>query len=96
MCYSRLKLSWKVYEFKPLLMGELENISEKFHDGYFVDLFVRQSNGRGLHSSTFQLNVSDSRGTEGACRGYLEGDLGVLTCIRGRLGVCFCVKNGSG
>ena len=29
---------------------------------------------RGLHSSTFQLNLSAFRGIGGAFRGYLEGD----------------------
>ena len=30
--------------------------------------------GRGLHSSTFQLNSSVFRGIRGAFRGYVEGD----------------------
>ena len=30
------------------LMGELEGISEKMHNGYFVDLFVRKSNSNAI------------------------------------------------
>ena len=30
------------------MMDELESISEKVHDGYFVDLFVRKSNGNAI------------------------------------------------
>jgi len=33
--------------------------------------------GRGLHSSTFQLNLSASRGIGEAFRGRFEGDQGV-------------------
>ena len=39
--------------------------------------------GRGLHSSTFQLNLSVFYGIGGACRGYLAR-------IKGVFGVCGC------
>ena len=48
--------------------------------------------GRGLHSSTFRLNVSSLCGIRGAFRGCLGGVYGVLWGIRGYQGasrVCF-------
>jgi N-terminal acetyltransferase B complex catalytic subunit len=30
------------------LMGELEEVTERAHDGYFVDLFVRESNALAI------------------------------------------------
>ena len=42
---------------------------------------------RGLHSSTFQLNLSAFHVIGGAFRGYLEGAKGVLGGSRGCLGV---------
>jgi len=48
--------------------------------------------GRGLHSSTFRLNVSALCGIGGAFRGYLGGVYGVSGSVWG----IFCVRNGSG
>jgi len=48
--------------------------------------------GRGLHSSSFQLNVSASCGIEGASMGYSDGDYGVLGGIRGCFGCIVCQK----
>jgi len=50
---------------------------------------------RGLHSSTFQLNVRTFYGIGGAFRGYLGGVYevsGVSGGVRG----CSCFRNGSG
>jgi hypothetical protein len=44
---------------------------------------------RGLHSSTFRLNVSAFCGTEGTCKGCLCGGSGGL---RGCLGCISCQK----
>ena len=45
--------------------------------------------GRGLHSSSFQLNFSRLLGIRAACRGCLEDDQGVLGGSRGRLRAVF-------
>jgi len=45
--------------------------------------------GRGLHSSTLQLNLSTFCVTEGAVRGCFGGFLGV---VKGFLGVLLCQK----
>jgi len=42
---------------------------------------------RGLHSSTFQLNLSASCGIGGACRRCLQGVQGVSRVIQGVSGV---------
>ena len=42
--------------------------------------------GRGLHSSTFQLNVSALRGIGGAFKGCSGGVRGVRGCFLGRNG----------
>ena len=47
--------------------------------------------GRGLHSSTLQLNLSAFYVTGGTVRGCFRGWYGVLRVFR----VCFCVRNGS-
>lgn len=31
------------------LMGILEDLTEKMHNGYYVDLFVRKSNGAAIN-----------------------------------------------
>ena len=47
---------------------------------------------RGLHSSTFQLNVNAFCGTGGVLMGLFLGLLGVFGGVQG----VFCVRNGSG
>jgi hypothetical protein len=54
--------------------------------------------GRGLHSSTFRLNVSAFCGIGGAIGGYqgvVEAVLGALMGCSGCI-LCICVRNGSG
>ena len=48
--------------------------------------------GRGLHSSTFRLNVSAFCGIRGACWGCLGGDQDVSGGMRGCLGCILCQK----
>mmetsp|Transcript_25400 Transcript_25400/g.40614 ORF Transcript_25400/g.40614 Transcript_25400/m.40614 type:complete len:175 (+) Transcript_25400:186-710(+) len=54
------------------LMGELEGISEKMHDGFFVDLFVRKSNSnaitmyQGLGYTVFRTVLNYYAGQEDA------------------------------
>ena len=48
--------------------------------------------GRGLHSSTFRINVSAFYGKGGACRGCLGGVSGVAGDIRRYLGYTLCQK----
>jgi hypothetical protein len=48
--------------------------------------------GRGLHSSTFRLNVSAVCGIGGAFRCCLRGERGVSGGIRGCLGYISCQK----
>ena len=55
----------------------------------------RRPVARGLHSSTFRLNVSAFCGIGGVSRGCLEGVWEVMGVIRGCLGL-FCVRNRSG
>jgi len=55
----------------------------------------RRCGGRGLHSFTFQNNVSAFRGIGGVFRGRLGGVLQMLGVLRGVWGVP-CVRNGSG
>jgi len=45
--------------------------------------------GRGLHSSTFRLNVSALCGIRGAFRGCLRGWVGGVREYDGLRGVCF-------
>ena len=66
MCQSRLKLSCEVHECKPLVCGIFYFLSaQAIINLACVHKDVRQMVGRGLHSSTFQLNVSASCGTWG-------------------------------
>jgi hypothetical protein len=53
------------------------------------------ASGRGLHSSTYQLNVSASCGIGGACRGCLGGVSRCKGALRGVQGV-YLFSNGSG
>jgi hypothetical protein len=46
--------------------------------------------GRGLHSSTFRLNVSAFCGLGGACRGCIRGLQEVSRDSRGCLGCVLC------
>ena len=67
------------------MMDELESISEKVHDGYFVDLFVRKSNVNaiamyeGLGYTVYRevLDYYSGRRTrttcERRCRAYADG-----------------------
>jgi hypothetical protein len=48
--------------------------------------------GRGLHSSTFRLNVSAFSGIGGVFRGYVGGVWVVSAVIRGCLGCILCHK----
>ena len=48
--------------------------------------------GRGLHSSTSQLNLSAFRGIGGALRGCVRGVQEVSGGIRGYLGYVLCQK----
>jgi len=48
--------------------------------------------GRGLHSSSFRLNVSGFFGIGVEFKGYLEGVDGVLGGITGCLGCSLCQK----
>ena len=66
-----LKLSSKVNECKPLRVGDAAGRVEAGGAGV-GDGAV----GRGLHSSTFRLNVSAFCEIGGACRGCLGGCLG--------------------
>ena len=52
---------------------------------------IDRLHGRGLHSSTFRLNVSAFCGIGEGCLGGVSGVFGGM---RGKLGV-FCVRNGS-
>jgi len=52
----------------------------------------KMSRGRGLHSSTFRLNVSDFCGTGGAFEGCSGGVYGVLGGIGGCIGCIMCQK----
>jgi hypothetical protein len=54
--------------------------------------FDESLRGRGLHSSTFQLNLSAFYVTGVAVRGCFGGVKGVIKGNRGVLGVLFCQK----
>jgi len=74
-------LSFEVKECKPLA------------DGAIVGSGVLElAAGRGLHSSTFQLNLSALYGIGGARRGCVARVKGVFRVCR----VFFCVRHGSG
>jgi len=52
MCQTRLKLNREVNECKPLEVGSIEGI---------INAISPALTGRGLHSSTSQLNLSRVR-----------------------------------
>ena len=86
MWTEELKLSWNRKECKPLTCG--------VRDGDLIMVLTRQAGaggggggggGRGLHSSTFQLNLSALYGIGGARRGcaaHAKGVCRVLYCAR--------------
>jgi hypothetical protein len=77
---------------------QLSNFAFKFNfrrytkEGYYIGREVAAGDpehGRGLHSFTFQLNVSASYGIGGAFRGYFGGVYEVSGGVRGCLGCAF-------
>jgi len=69
------------------------NLREHFeiNGGSEVVMVLELLSGRGLHSSTLQLNLSAFCVTGAALRGCFGDVKGVVGGIR----VCFCVRNGS-
>ena len=69
-----LKLSSNVNQYKPLIRGNrlLEDAGMRLLAGRRYALLG--VNGRGLHLSTFRLNVSTFCGIGGALRGCVGGD----------------------
>jgi hypothetical protein len=72
------------------------SVSPCREDGQRMDLrFLKKESekrleyGQGLHSSTFQLNVSALSGIEGAYRGDFGGCLGGVKGYQGVWRVCF-------
>ena len=53
---------------------------------------MREALGRGLHSSTFRLNISAFYGIGGECRGCLESVKEELRGNRGSSGYILCWK----
>ena len=68
VCQARLKLSSKVNECKPLVNGFTAWSTEDYR-GDGVQCNVERLTGRGLHSSTFQLNLSALYGIGGVRKG---------------------------
>ena len=60
LCQKRLKLSSTVNECKPLLVGQEDQAVGHGDGAGDHHAYVRQDRvrGRGLHPSTFQLNMS--------------------------------------
>ena len=89
-------------ECKPLVDGAREGVAQPRQQPEPVLLPLQRAGrgaepgqvdaGRGLHSSTFRLNVSAFYVTEGAFRGYPGGVLGVLGGSKGCLRCIWCWK----
>ena len=87
-----LKLSSDVSGCKPLVVGVGGDVPLKKQLDIIWSRF--DVNGRGLHSSTFQLNLSALYGIGGARRGCVARVQGVCRVCR----VCrvfSCVRHGS-
>jgi hypothetical protein len=88
-----LKLSCQENQCKPLTCGTLReaDVGKAVTLCGWVDK-QRNMGGRGLHSSTFRLNVSAFCGMGGAFRGCLGGEWEVLGVRCGCLGCILCQK----
>jgi len=75
---TRLKLNWKVDECKPLHSGP--EGTQAAHAKQ--DAGRPRDTGRGLHSSTFRLNLSALYGIGGARRGCVARVQGVFRVCR--------------
>jgi len=91
-----LKLSFEVSECKPLGAGprvaRLARAVDAHVTGHRVHVRWRGPPGRGLHSSTFRLNVSALCGIRGPCRGCVGGACVLLGGNRGCVGCISCQK----
>ena len=57
-------------------MGLLEDITDKMHHGYFVDLFVRVSNAVAMNM--YNKARSEERGSDATCSGHLTTPMHAL------------------
>jgi len=83
-------VTWRAVSARPFMQG--------VGVGHYSICFTNVGGAlqiRGLHSSTYQLNVSASCGIGGACRGCLGGVSRCKGALRGVQGV-YLFSNGSG